>query len=113
MSLGSAREHIMDAISNCEQYVKEQGGNERHAPWKLFFRKEFFSPWYNPSVDPIATNLIYRQVVRGINFGEYRCKTDKDIATVGALQYYAENGATMDTNASNAKANQQKLFLIV
>lgn len=81
----------MDAISNCEQYAKEQGGNERDAPWKLFFRKEMFAPWHNPSIDPVATDFIQRQVVRGINHGEYQCKTDKDIAVLAALFVYAEH----------------------
>ncbi|KAJ6646193.1 Myosin-VIIa, partial [Pseudolycoriella hygida] len=96
MSIGSGREHIMDAISNCEQYAKEQGGAERSAPWKLFLRKEMFAPWYNPAGDTVATELIYRQVVQGINYGEYRCKSDKDIAVLAALRYYAEHGAEMN-----------------
>lgn len=86
----------MDAISNCEQYAKEQGGNERNAPWKLFFRKEMFAPWYNPAGDIVATELIYKQVVQGINYGEYRCKSDKDIAVLSALRYYAEHGEEMN-----------------
>lgn len=62
MSLGSGSEHIMDAISNCEQYAKEQGQNERKAVWKLYFRKELFSAWYDPQQDQLAARLVYKQV---------------------------------------------------
>lgn len=112
MSIGSGREHIMDAISNCEQYAKEQGGNERNAPWKLFFRKEMFAPWYNPAGDIVATELIYRQVVQGINFGEYRCKSDKDIAVLAALRYYAEHGAEMSDEVGVPPKNKRLLTVI-
>uniref|UniRef100_A0A8C5BQ29 Myosin VIIBa n=1 Tax=Gadus morhua TaxID=8049 RepID=A0A8C5BQ29_GADMO len=73
-ALGSGREHVMDAISQCEQEVRRKGGQEQHAPWRLYFRKEVFAPWHNCKDDAVSTELIYRQVIRGLKFGEYQCR---------------------------------------
>ncbi|XP_070765301.1 unconventional myosin-VIIb [Enoplosus armatus] len=92
-ALGSGREHVMDAISQCEQEVKRRGGQEQHAPWRLFFRKEVFTPWHDCKEDKISTDLIYKQIVHGLKLGEYQSEKEADFVQLAAKHLYIQHGS--------------------
>uniref|UniRef100_A0A0R3RZD1 SSD domain-containing protein n=1 Tax=Elaeophora elaphi TaxID=1147741 RepID=A0A0R3RZD1_9BILA len=88
VSLGCGTDHIMDAISQCEQYLTEGAKETVNPSWRFFYRKEIFSPWHDPSNDLVSTNLIYHQIIRGIKYGEYRTTKEEELALLAAQQYY-------------------------
>ncbi|KAK2143742.1 hypothetical protein LSH36_816g00002 [Paralvinella palmiformis] len=92
-SLSSAYDHMMDAISQCEQLHCAQGQSEGNAPWRLFYRKELFSPWEDTVGDIMAISLTFAQIVRGIMIGEYTCQSDQELALMAARQYFIEYGS--------------------
>ncbi|XP_060517528.1 myosin-VIIa-like isoform X2 [Cylas formicarius] len=106
MSLGSESDHILDAISQCEQYSKETGHEEKTSPWRVFLRKEMFAPWHDPSYDPVATDLIYQQVVRGLKAGEYKCQQEGDVATLIATQFYVEHGFPLNQKILHSRIGE-------
>ncbi|XP_070775715.1 unconventional myosin-VIIb-like [Enoplosus armatus] len=92
-SLGSCGKHVLDAVSQCEQEVRRQGKEEKDAPWRLSLRKELFTPWHDCSVDPISTDLIYRQVIKGIKSGEYTSEKEDEYVQLAAKHYYIQFGS--------------------
>ena len=65
----------MDAISECEQIMRSKGRKEEEAPWRLYLRKEMFTPWHDPEYDEVATSLIYQQITKGVKTDEYRLRS--------------------------------------
>ncbi|XP_034744582.1 unconventional myosin-VIIb-like isoform X2 [Etheostoma cragini] len=92
-SLGSCGKHVLDAVSQCEQEMRRQGKEDKDAPWQLSIRKELFTPWHDCSVDPISTDLIYRQVIKGIKSGEYISDKEDDYVQLAAKHYYIQFGS--------------------
>ncbi|XP_022527923.2 unconventional myosin-VIIb [Astyanax mexicanus] len=92
-SLGCGGEHILDAISQCEQEERRQGREEQHSPWRLYFRKELFTPWHDCTTDPFSTELIYRQLIHGLKNGDYQSDKEDDYVQLAAKHYYIQYGS--------------------
>lgn len=75
--MGDSSHRIMDTICECEYFAKAASVNESSSPWRLYFRKEYFPPWEICVKDPVAVNLIYAQVLRGISVEEYSLAVGK------------------------------------
>ena len=70
-SLGYNDNHIMDAISECEQYAKFKTGiHERNAPWKLFVNRELI---INPDLIYYEDYLVNNLPITGAEYGETHC----------------------------------------
>jgi myosin-7 len=62
-SLGYGDNHVLDAISECEQYAKiSKGTSEQRAPWQLFFNKDISSSYED--------YLIKQLPIYGADYGE-------------------------------------------
>ncbi|ESO98819.1 hypothetical protein LOTGIDRAFT_213603 [Lottia gigantea] len=88
--LGNGQLRIMDAISECEQHTRKLGMRESNSSWRLFYRKEYFTPWHNATLDVTGTNLVYQQIMRGISLGEYECDKENVLVLLAAQKYYLE-----------------------
>ncbi|XP_037537916.1 unconventional myosin-VIIa [Nematolebias whitei] len=92
-SLSSCGKHVMDAVSQCEQEMRRQDMEEKDSPWSLSIRKEIFAPWHNCSLDAVSTELIYRQLIKGIKSGEYTSEKEDEYIQLAAMHYYIQFGS--------------------
>uniref|UniRef100_A0A8C1L9T2 Myosin VIIBb n=1 Tax=Cyprinus carpio TaxID=7962 RepID=A0A8C1L9T2_CYPCA len=100
-SLGSGSQHVLDAVSMCEQEEKRQGKEEQHAPWRLYFRKEIFTPWHDCSSDQVSTDLIYKQIIHGLKSGDYQSDKEDDYVQLAAKHYYVQHGSESSMETTN------------
>lgn len=69
-SLGRGRDHVMDALAQCEQLARERARVSARRPG-LCFRK-VLHPWHDSPGGPGQhPHLIYRQILHGVWLGEY------------------------------------------
>ncbi|XP_062337712.1 unconventional myosin-VIIb [Osmerus eperlanus] len=100
-SLGSDGKHVMDAISQCEHEVRRKGDEGQPTLWKLFFQKELFTPWHDSMWDPVSTDIIYQQVIRGLKSKKYSSEKEDDFVQLAAMHYYAQFGS--ENSIENAR----------
>ncbi|KAI6218245.1 hypothetical protein M3Y95_01169700 [Aphelenchoides besseyi] len=81
-SLGAGNDLVCDAISECEQR-----SNAAAPVWRLFFRKEIFSPWTDADCDRQTVEIVYCQIIRGVYYGELKANND-ELASLAATQFY-------------------------
>uniref|UniRef100_A0A3B3UW20 Unconventional myosin-VIIa-like n=1 Tax=Poecilia latipinna TaxID=48699 RepID=A0A3B3UW20_9TELE len=97
-SLGSCgKNHVLDAVSQCEQEMRRQGREEKDTPWSLSIRKELFSPWHDCDQDAVSTDLIYKQVIKGIKSGEYVSEKEDEYVQLAAMHYFVQFGSQEPT----------------
>ncbi|XP_004589432.2 unconventional myosin-VIIb [Ochotona princeps] len=98
-SLGCGRDHLMDAVAQCEQLAQEKGESQRQSPWRIYFRKEFFTPWHDSREDPVSTKLIYRQVLHGVCSGEYGFEKEEELVELLARHCHVQLGPSARSKA--------------
>ncbi|XP_061588983.1 unconventional myosin-VIIa-like [Cololabis saira] len=92
-SLSNCGKHVLDAVSQCEHEMRRQGKPEKDTPWRLSIRKELFTPWHDCSRDRVSTDLIYKQVIKGLKSGDYTSEKEDEYVQLAAMHSYIRLGS--------------------
>lgn len=84
--------------------TKEWTDLHQERPWTLMYRKETFMPWLEVS-DNI--DMIYRQIIDGMERGIYICSNVEAMCTILAIRYYID---TQSTTLDSAALEEQLRF---
>jgi len=98
---GAKGQHIMDAVSLCDQEAAAKGiaGKEALSVTGQFsFRKEYFAPDHNSTKDPTATHLLFHQIQFNVRRNVYKCPNVEDYNVLAAQMYYSLYGDDLDSN---------------
>ena len=96
-SAGCNHEHILEQLESQLNGVSTSfplwvviisGVRESNSPYRVIYRKEVFTPWYNPSQDRLATQLIHAQLRLGIHHGEYQCDKTMLVKIIAQHSYF-------------------------
>jgi hypothetical protein len=80
--------HIMDAISKMDTKAPPETKDFTQITGQISLRREFFGADYDPSKDPVGTEMTYHQLQTQIHDGLFLCDTDDEwYSALGSLHH--------------------------
>ncbi|CAF1217575.1 unnamed protein product [Rotaria magnacalcarata] len=70
-SIGFNKDHLFDILSRLEMGQIQKGEDPRNVDITFIFCKQLFAPWENLDDDPISIDLIYEQIINGMDPEEF------------------------------------------
>ncbi|CAF1183362.1 unnamed protein product [Rotaria sordida] len=89
-SLGFNKDHIFDILSRLEMGQIQKGENPPNVDIIYIFCKQIFAPWENLDDDPVSIDLVYDQIINGIqtDIYVYTNGIDPEEFVLLAVQHY-------------------------
>lgn len=115
-SVGLGSKAIMDVVYIYEQLHANASDDWRNTEraWDVVLRKEVFCPWPESWVSLMLSatvvltksqeniDIIFHQIIDGMQRGHYTCPTPSDLALVLAQVYYIQQGPALQEDSFRA-----------